>query len=46
MYVAARHGDVDLLNMLIDAGGDVNIANVVSSCTMHVTGYFVSLVDK
>ena len=36
MYVAADHGNVDILNMLIDAGGDVNIANVVSLGTIHV----------
>ena len=30
MWIAAYDGNVDLLNMLIDAGGDVNIANVVS----------------
>ena len=41
MYIAARYGNVDLLNMLIDAGGDVNIANVVSLYTIHVTGYLV-----
>ena len=42
MHVAADLGNVDLLNMLIDAGGDVNIANVVSLYTIHVTasGYF------
>ena len=42
MHVAAEFGNVDLLNMLIDAGGDVNIANVVSLYTIHVTasGYF------
>ena len=39
MYVAAELGNVDLLNMLIDAGGDVNIANVVSLYTIHVTVY-------
>ena len=39
MYVAASHGNVDILNMLIDAGGDVNIADLVSLCTIHVTGY-------
>ena len=39
MYIAARNGNVDLLNMLIDAGGDVNIATVVSLYTMHVTVY-------
>ena len=38
MYTAANNGDVDLLNMLIDAGGDVNIADVVSLYTIHVTG--------
>ena len=44
MYVAARDGNVDLLNMLIDAGGDVNIAAVVSLyiCTIHVTVYTVN----
>ena len=43
MWIAARIGNVDLLNMLIDAGGDVNIANVVSSYTIHVAaaGYFI-----
>ena len=41
MYIAARYGHVDLLNMLIDAGGDVNIADVVSLYTIHVTGYLV-----
>ena len=42
MYEAAYHGNVDLLNMLIDAGGDVNIATVVSLYTIHVAahGYF------
>ena len=43
MYIAARDGNVDLLNMLIDASGDVNIASVVSLCTyctIHVSGYF------
>ena len=42
MHVAAQHGNVDLLNMLIDAGGDVNIAAVVSLYTIHVTVYTVS----
>ena len=41
MYVAASNGNVDLLKMLIDAGGDVNIADVVSLYTIHVTGYLV-----
>ena len=41
MWIAAYNGNVDLLNMLIDAGGDVNIANVVSLYTIHVTGYLV-----
>ena len=36
MWIAAYNGNVDLLNMLIDAGGDVNIANVVSLYTIHV----------
>ena len=42
MWIAAAYGNVDLLNMLIDAGGDVNIANVVSLYTIHVAaaGYF------
>ena len=44
MYVAASHGNVDILNMLIDAGGDVNIADVVSLYTIHVTGYLAFLV--
>ena len=39
MYVAASYGNVDMLNMLIDAGGDVNIADLVSLCTVHVTDY-------
>ena len=39
MYVAAGYGNVDLLNMLIDAGGDVNIADSVSLYTVHVAGY-------
>ena len=39
LYVAAMIGNVDLLNMLIDAGGDVNIANEVSLYTIHVAGY-------
>ena len=40
MYTAAAHGNVDLLNMLIDAGGDVNIATtLVSLYTIHVAGY-------
>ena len=41
MHVAATSDNVDLLNMLIDAGGDVNVADVVSlyTCTIHVTGY-------
>ena len=38
MCVAATRGHVDLLKMLIDGGGDVNIAYVVS---LHVTGYLV-----
>ena len=41
MWIAASCGNVDILNMLIDAGGDVNIANVVSLYTIHVTGYLV-----
>ena len=40
VYVAASNGNVDMLNMLIDAGGDVNIADLVSLCTVHVTGYY------
>ena len=42
MWITADNGNVDLLNMLIDAGGDVNIANMVSLYTIHVTasGYF------
>ena len=39
MYIAAYFGNVDLLNMLIDVGGDVNIAAVVSLYTIHVTVY-------
>ena len=38
VYVAASYGNVDILKMLIDAGGDVNIATVVSLYTIHVTG--------
>ena len=30
MWKAADLGNVDMLNMLIDAGGDVNIVNMVS----------------
>ena len=44
VYVAADLGNFDLLNMLIDAGCDVNIANVVSLYTIHVAaaaGYFI-----
>ena len=37
MYIAASYGNVDILNMLIDAGGDVNIVDVVSLYTIHVT---------
>ena len=39
MFVAANYGNVDLLNMLVDADGDVNIANIVSLYTIHVAGY-------
>ena len=39
MLIAANYGNVDILNMLIDAGGDVNIANMVSLYTIHVAGY-------
>ena len=39
MYIAAGYGNVDILNMLIDAGGDVNIADSVSLYTIHVAGY-------
>ena len=42
MYIATYDGNVDLLNMLIDAGGDVNIANMVSLYTIHVTVYTVN----
>ena len=41
MWIAATNGHVDLLKMLIGAGGDVNIANAVSLYTIHVTGYLV-----
>ena len=36
MYIAARYGNVDMLSMLIDAGGDVNIADVVSLYTQVI----------
>ena len=42
MWIAARYGNVDMLSLLIDAGGDVNIAAVVSLYTMHVTVYTVN----
>ena len=37
MFAAALRGNVDLLNKLIDAGGDVNMANVVSLYLYLVT---------
>ena len=37
VWIAAGHGNVDMLNMLIDAGGDVNIATVVSLYTILFT---------
>ena len=37
MRVASTSGNVDILNMLIDAGGDVNIADVVSLYTIQVS---------
>ena len=45
VWIAAHNGNVDLLNMLIDAGGDVNIANVVSLYTIHVTGKLKDLIE-
>ena len=41
VYIAAGYGNVDMLNMLIDAGGDVNIATVVSLYNIHVTVYWI-----
>ena len=41
MYIAAGNGNVDILNNLIDAGGDVNIADSVSLYTIHVVGYCI-----
>ena len=40
MFVAAGDNDVDMLNMLIGAGGDVSIGDLVSLYTIHLTGYF------
>ena len=45
MRIAAYHGNVDLLNMLIDAGGNVNIPDVVSLYTIHVTGKLKDLIE-
>ena len=39
MYAATLYGNVDMLNMLIDVGGDVNIATMVSLYTIHVAGH-------
>ena len=40
VFTAANHGHVDMLNMLIEKGGDVNIGDLVSLYTIHVTSYF------
>ena len=46
MVIAAQYGNVDLLNMLIDAGGDVNIANVVSLYTIHVITHCTTVAQR
>ena len=40
VFTAANHGHVGMLNMLIKEGGNVNIGDLVSLYTIHVTGYF------
>ena len=41
VLVAALYGNVDILNMLIDTGGDVNIADMVSLYTIHVAAWLL-----